>query len=51
MSDAPRIVKLCDLWQENQPRAPCISAAFMGDTQVLLFNDGKKRIRQNQMNK
>ena len=42
MSDAPRMVKLCDLWQRKSAKGTTYFSGFMGDVQVLVFKDGVK---------
>jgi hypothetical protein len=42
MTDAPRMVKLCDLWQRRSAKGTVYFSGFMGDSQVLLFKEGKK---------
>jgi hypothetical protein len=37
-----RMVKLCDTWQRKSAKGSVYFSGFMGDTQVLLFKDGKK---------
>jgi hypothetical protein len=42
MTDAPRRVKLADLWQRKSAKGTVYFSGFMGDCQVLLFKEGKK---------
>ena len=45
MSDQPpaRMVKLCDLWQRKSAKGTVYFSGFMGDCQVLIFKEGKRR--------
>ena len=39
MSDQPRMVKLCDLWGNKNAKGVVYFSGFMGDAQVLLFQE------------
>jgi hypothetical protein len=41
MTDAPRMVKLCDLWQRKSKAGKTYFSGFMGDVQVLMFRGGE----------
>ncbi len=42
MSEQPRMVRLCDLWQRKSAKGATYFSGFMGDCQVLQFKDGVK---------
>jgi hypothetical protein len=42
MSDAPRMVRLAELWQRKSAKGAVYFSGFMGDSQILLFKEGKR---------
>ena len=39
---APRMVKLCEVWERTSAKGTRYFSGFMGSTQVLLFKQGEK---------
>src|SRR3954453_15796786 len=42
MSDAPRMVRLAELWERTSAKGSRYFSGFLGDAQVLLFDAGEK---------